>query len=109
MILRTAGGKAKNGITPAICATSLKQWRVFAAQFSFKIIQGFAGFSVVHGLINSAQVFGTSFLWYSEKTEIVLGESEAILTDKAISAIATKLVLTTQSQKYAVEIGNVQP
>ena len=70
---------------------------------------GFGGFSVVHGLINPAQVFGTSFLWYSEKTEIVLGESEAILTDKAISAIATKLVLTTQSQKYAVEIGNVRP
>ena len=109
MILRTAGCKAKNGITPAICATSLKQWRGICRPFSFKIIQGFGGFSVVHGLINPAQVFGTSFLWYSEKTEIVLGESEAILTDKAISAIATKLVLTTQSQKYAVEIGNVRP
>ena len=108
MILRTAGGKAKNGITPAICATSLKQWRGICRPFSFKIIQGFGGFSVVHGLINPAQIFGTSFLWYSEKTEIVLGESEAILTDKAISAIATKLVLTTQSQKYAVEIGNVR-
>ena len=71
--------------------------------------EGFAGFFVVHGLINLAQVFGTSFLWYSEKTEIVLGESEAISTDRAISAIATKLVLTTQSQKYAVEIGNVRP
>ena len=80
---------------------------VFAVQFSLKIIQGFAGFFGVHGLINPAQVFGTSFLWYSEKTELVPRESEAILTDKAISAIATKLVLTTQSQKYAVEIGNV--
>ena len=109
MILRTAGGKAKNGITPAICATSLKQWRGICRPFSFKIIQDFGGFSVVHGLINPAQVFGTSFLRYPEKIGIVSGASEAILTDKAISAIATKLVLTTQSQKYAVEIGNVRP
>ena len=93
----------------AMYAASLEQWRGICRPFSFKIIQGFAGFSVVHGLINPAQVFGTSFLRYPEKIGIVPGASEAILTDKAISAIATKLVLTTQSQKYAVEIGNVRP
>jgi len=90
----------------AMYAASLEQWRGICRPFSFKIIQGF---SVVQCLINPAQVFGTSFLWYSEKTGIVSGESEAILIDKVISAIMTKLILTTQSQKYAVEIGNVRP
>ena len=97
------------GSPPAMYAASLEQWRGICRPFSFKIIQGFAGFSDVQGLINPAQVFGTSFLWYSEKTGIVSGESEAILIDKVISAIMTKLILTNQSQKYAVEIGNVRP
>ncbi|MFT4961390.1 MAG: hypothetical protein ACI92Z_002480 [Paracoccaceae bacterium] len=59
MILRTAGGKAKNGITSCHFRRQLGVIeRGFIAPFRLEIIKGFGGFLVVNGLINSLQALG---------------------------------------------------
>ncbi len=59
MILRTAGGKAKNGITS--CHARRQEGAidgVFLAPFGFEICERFLGLDIIRGLINPLQIIG---------------------------------------------------